>query len=327
MSKLIVSRRSALALGAGAAVGIASPAIAQSRQRLTVATGGTGGVFFPYGGGIARILTEKMPNTQATGQVTGGSVDNVKLLHQGDADIGFSTLDSAYDGLNGQGAYARDGKQDVRVLAVLYDSFLHVVADGRIAELSSIAGMRGRRISVGSAGSSTESIADRVLEAAGLNPQRDISRDNLGVAESAGALKDGKVAAFFWIGGVPTAAVRDLATSGSPPLRFVPTGVEMQELERRFPGQYRSIVLAANAYAGQTAAVPCLGVANVLLVSANARAAMVTQVLTTLFDNLADVQAIHPEARRLTLAGAATKSAVPFHPAAEAFYRSRGIQL
>jgi TRAP transporter TAXI family solute receptor len=326
LSSLSPSRRSLLALGAGAAsFAVASPAIGQARQRLTIATGGTGGVFFPYGGGLARILTEKMPNTQATGQVTGGSVDNVKLLAQGDADIGFSTLDSAYDGLTGTGAYARDGRQEVRVLAVLYDSFLHVVADGRITELTNIAAMRGRRISVGSAGSSTESIADRVIAASGLNHMRDITRDNLGVAESANALKDGKVAAFFWIGGVPTAAVRDLATSGSPPLRFIPSPGEFAALERQFPGLYRPFTLPANGYAGQTEAVAGLGVANVLLVPANARPALVTSVLETMFSNLADIQAIHPEARRLTLQGAAVKTAVPLHPAAEAFYRSRGV--
>jgi TRAP transporter TAXI family solute receptor len=327
MMKRNFDRRAVLALGAGASAALAAPALAQSRQRLTVATGGTGGVFFPYGGGLARIFSERIPNTQATGQVTGGSVDNVKLLHAGDADVGFATLDSAYDGLNGLGAYQRDGKQDVRVLAVLYDSFLHVVADGRIAELTNVAAMRGRRVSVGSAGSSTESICDRVLAAAGLNPQRDVTRDNLGVAESAGALKDGKVAAFFWIGGIPTAAVRDLATSGSPPLRFIPTGEELAKLEREYPGQYRTFNLPANSYQGQTQEVSGLGVANVLLVAANARPQLVTQLLTAMFDNLEAVQQIHPEARRLTLQGAAARTAVPFHPAAEQFYRSRGVQM
>jgi uncharacterized protein len=185
--------------------------------------------------------------------------------------------------------------------------------------------MRGRRISVGSAGSSTESIADRVIAAAGLNHMRDITRDNLGVAESANALKDGKVAAFFWIGGVPTAAVRDLATSGSPALRFIPTPTENAALERQFPGLYRPFTLPANAYTGQAEAVQGLGVANVLLVAGNARPQLVTQMLETMFGHLADVQAIHPEARRLTLQGAAARTAVPFHPAAEAFYRARGV--
>jgi uncharacterized protein len=320
-----ISRRGMVAGGAALAAGslIGAPALAQSRQRITIVTGGTGGVFYPYGGGIAKILSEKVPNMQATSQVTGGSVDNCKLVAAGDAEIGFSTLDSAYDAMQGTGAYQRDGKLDVRVLAVLYDSFLHVVgAQG--AGISNVASLRGKRVGVGSAGSSTESIADRVIEASGLNPRTDITRDNLSVAESAGALKDGKVAAFFWIGGIPTAAVRDLATSGQPPLTFIPTGEELAKLERQWPGLYRPFNLPANAYTGQAAAVSGLGVANVLVVSSKARPEMITAVLNGIFNNLEEVQKIHPEARRLTVQGAAVKTAVPLHPAAEAFYRSKG---
>lgn len=321
-----ISRRGVVAggIGLGAAALIGSPAIAQAKQRLTIVTGGTGGVFYPYGGGLAKILTEKLPNMQATSQVTGGSVDNCKLVSAGDADIGFSTLDSAYDAMNGVGAYAKDGKLDVRILAMLYDSFLHVVGS-QGGNTPTVASLKGKRVSVGSAGSSTESIADRVLEAAGLNPKTDITRDNLGVAESAGALKDGKVAAFFWIGGIPTAAVRDLATSGQPPLQFIPTGEELAKLERQWPGLYRSFNLPANAYAGQAAAVAGLGVANVLVVSSKMKDEQVTAALNGIFNNLDEVQKIHPEARKLTLASAAGKSAVPFHRAAEAFFKGKGV--
>ena len=325
-----INRRSAIMLGAGAATSgllLGAPAIAQARrQRITVVTGGTGGVFFPYGGGLAKLFSEKMPNTQATAQVTGGSVDNVKLLHTGDAELGLSTMDSAYDGMVGEGAYKADGKQDIRVVAMLYDSFLHVVAS-QSSNVTDIASMRGKRISVGSAGSSTESIADRVIEAGGLNFSRDITRDNLGVAESAGAIKDGKIAAFFWIGGIPTAAVRELATGGQPPIRFIPTAKEFAVLDAKWPGLYRPFNLAAGSYANQTEALAGLGVANVLITSGKAPDALVTQMLTTIFDNLPEVQGIHPEARKLTLQSAAGKSAVPFHPAAIAFYRSKGIAV
>ncbi|HZH26941.1 MAG TPA: TAXI family TRAP transporter solute-binding subunit [Azospirillaceae bacterium] len=319
------SRRTVLAAGAAAAAAIAMPAVvsAQSRLRLTIVTGGTGGVFYPYGGGLAKVLSEKVPNVQATAQVTGGSVDNVKLLHTGDADIGFATLDSAYDGFTGTAAYQSEGKQDVRVLAVLYDSFLHLVASGG-AGVAGIPDLRGKRVSVGSVGSSTESIADRLLAAGGLDPMKDVGRDNLGVAESVGALKDGKVAAFFWIGGIPTAAVRDLATSGQPPIRFIPTDKELTKLEAQFPGLYRPFNLPKTAYAGMSEDVPGLGVPNVLLVSAKARDEMVTTVLNGIFGNLEEVHKIHPEARKLTLQAAAGKTAVPFHPAAEAFYKSKG---
>lgn len=323
MSNTAINRRMAIALGAGATIAAAAPAIAQGRRRITVATGGTGGVFHPYGVGLAKIFSEKMPNTQATSQATGGSIDNIKMLHSGEVELGFSTMDSAYDALQGVGAYKSDGKQDVRVLASLYDSFFHIVAS-QASGVASVAAMKGKRVSVGSAGSATESIADRVVEAAGLNPTRDITRDNLGVAESAAALKSGKIAAFFWIGGVPTAAVRDLAASGQPPIRFVPMAGEFAALDKKWPGLYTSFKLNPNAYAGQSDAVQGLGVANVLVVSSKAPAALVTAMLETMFGNLADVQAIHPEARRLTLKSAAAKSAVPMHPAAEAFFKAKG---
>jgi TRAP transporter TAXI family solute receptor len=320
------SRREVLGVGAGATAAsfIGAPAIAQPKLRMTIVTGGAGGVFYPYGGGLAKILSEKGAGIQATAQVTGGSVDNCKLVAAGDAEIGFATLDSAYDATMGADAYAKEGKLDIKVLAVLYDSFLHVVADAR-AGVGSILQMKGKRIGVGSSGSSTESITDRVLQAGGLDPKKDITRDNLGVAESANALKDGKIAAFFWIGGIPTAAVRDLATSGQPAITFVPTAQEHAALERYFPGLYRANTLKGGSYAGQSADVAGLGVANVLVVSGKTKDETVTAMLNAVFNNLADVQAIHPEARRLTLQGAAAKSAVPFHPAAAAFYKSKGV--
>ncbi|HEV2558107.1 MAG TPA: TAXI family TRAP transporter solute-binding subunit [Microvirga sp.] len=320
------TRRSVLSIGAGTAAAFAlkAPAIAQSRIRMTIVTGGTGGVFYPYGGGLAKILSEKVPNVQATAQVTGGSVDNAKLLHAGDAEIGFSTVDSAYDAFMGEGPFAKEGKQDVRVLAVLYDSFMHLVAS-QASGVTKVADLKGKRVSVGSVGSSTETIADRILEAAGLNPRSDVGRDNLGVAESAGAMKDGKIAAFFWIGGVPTAAVRDLATSGQPAIRFVPTGTELAAMEKKYPGQYRTFNLPKDAYAGMTEDSQGLGVANVLLVSAKAKDDFIKTVLDGMFNNVEEVQKLHPEARKLTLKNAAVRTAVPFHPAAEAFYKSKGV--
>jgi TRAP transporter TAXI family solute receptor len=320
---LILNRRAALAASA-ALLTLGAPALAQARRRLTVATGGTGGVYFVYGGGLARVLTEKVPNVQATSQVTGGSVDNINLLSAGDADIGFSTLDSVVDALNGVGAYARGGKRDVRVIAVLYDNVLHAVATPAI---NSVAEMKGKRIGVGSAGSSTEGWADRTLEAAGLNPKTDIIRDNLGVAESANALADGKIAGFFWGGGVPTAAIRDLAQAGRTAFKLLDTSKELVEMDKKYPGLYRQSIMPPNSYQGQTQPVSGIGVANVMLVDAKAPNDLVTLILEGIFNNLTDMQAIHPEARKLTLQAAASKTAAPFHPAAEAFYKARGISI
>jgi TRAP transporter TAXI family solute receptor len=310
-----------LLVAAGAVAG--GSALAAGKLRLSVATGGTGGVFYPYGGGIARVLSKHVPNMQVTAEVTGGSVDNVKLVGAGDADIGFSTVDSALDGVNGAGAYADTGPQSIRVIAVLYDSFVHVITRAN-TKITKVSQMKGKRVSVGSAGSSTEAVADRVLEAAGIDPMRGVTRDNLGVSESVAALKDGKIDAMFWIGGLPTSAVTDLVTTGNVKVVFVPTGDLLPKLNAKYPDLYRSFTLPKSVYAGTPADVPGIGVANILFVDEGMKADVVEKILKGLFDHLDEVHAIHPEAKALSLAGASAKTAVPFHPAATAFYKARG---
>ncbi len=299
-------------------------AVAASKQRLSIATGGTGGVYYPYGGGLARVLTTHVPGFQVTAEVTGGSVDNIKLVGAGDADIGLSTIDSAVDGVAGAGAYKDTGPQKIQAIAVLYDSFVHIVARAD-AKIGKVADMKGKRVSVGSAGSSTEAIADRLLEAGGLKPMKDVTRENLSVAESVGALKDGKIDALFWIGGLPTSAITDLVTTGNVKIVFVPAADVLAKLNVKYPNLYRSFTLPKSVYAGVPADVPGVGVANILFVSADMKANMVEKILKGVFDNLTDVQKIHPEAKTLTLVGAAAKTGIAFHPAALAFYKARGV--
>jgi len=301
----------------------AGTVFAASKLRLSIATGGTGGVYFPYGGGIARVLTQKVAGMQVTAEVTGGSVDNVKLVGAGEADIGFSTIDSALDGLKGTGAYTDTGPQKIAALALLYDSYVHVVARADL-KATSISKLKGKRISVGSAGSSTEAIADRLLEAAGLRPSKDVTRENLSVSESAAALNDGKIDAFFWIGGLPTSAVTDLVTTGRIKVTFVATGELLPALNKKYPALYRSFTLPKGTYANATADVPGVGVSNLMFVSADMKAETVNKILSGIFDNLAEVKKIHPDAKALSLTGSSAKTAIPFHPAAIAFYKARG---
>lgn len=327
MTRNSISRRTMISLlGTGAALSsISLPARAETRY-LVVGTGGTGGVFYPYGGGLAQLLSKKLPDTQATAEVTGGSVDNVKLLGAGESQIGFSTMDSAFDGMKGEAAYKDAGPQAIASLAILYPSVLHVVAS-KSSGIKSIADIKGKRASVGSAGSSTESIADRVMAAAGLDPMKDVTRDNLGVAESVNALKDGKIDVFFWIGGVPTPAVKDLVSTNGGEVVFIETGDLAAKLDQTYPNVYIPTTLKAGAYAGVDSDLPVLGVDNVLLVPRSLDGALVKEVLTAIFDNLPEVQAIHPVAKRLGLESASRPSAVPYHPAAVEFYTSRGVKM
>jgi TRAP transporter TAXI family solute receptor len=320
-----LNRRGLLAAGLGVAALVASrrPAVAEDPMRAVIVSGGVGGVFYPYGQILASLFSATVPTLAATGQLTRGSVDNARLIQRGEADIGFSTLDSAYDAINGLGAFAGDGKLDLGVLAVLYDSYLHIVAAGDKG-ISGLGDLKGRKISVGSRGSSTETIADRVLKAAGLDPQTDVERYNFGVAESAEALKAGRIDAFFWIGGVPTAAVSDLAAAGQPKITFLPAE-NVAAIEAAHPGLYRPAVLPKSAYAGMTEDVPGLGVANVLIVSAKAEDRFVQTVLDGIFANVDLIRGSHPEAKKLSLESAAMRTAVPFHPAAEAYYAAKGV--
>ncbi len=294
------------------------------KLRLVVATGGTGGVFYPFGGGLARILTAKAQGVEATAEVTGGSVDNMKLIHAGEADVGFSTMDSAWDAFRGQAAYADTGPISACAVAVLYQSYVHVVAR-QASGIRTVPDMKGRRVSVGSAGSSTETAADRILEAAGLDPRGDIRRDNLSVAESANALRDEKVDAFFWIGGVPTAAVTDLATTSRQPIVFLEAARYVEGMRARAGPVYEAMTLPKGSYAGQSAEVPGVGVGNVLVVQAGMPEALVARLLGAIFDNLDEVRQIHPEGAGLSLSAAARGSSIPFHPGAIRFYVEQGV--
>jgi TRAP transporter TAXI family solute receptor len=324
---------SATASGGGAAIarppaGACTPAAAtkpvpSGRQRLVIGTGGTGGVFFPYGGGIAKVLTAKLPNAEMTAEVTGGSVDNLKLIQKGDADLGLTTADSADDAQKGIGVYKDSGAVPACTIAVLYESFVHVVALSD-SGINTIADMKGKRISVGSAGSSTEVAADRLLEAAGLNPKTDIQRDGLSVAESVSAMKDRKIAAFFWIGGLPTSAVTDLASTG-PGIKFISTAPYVQPLAAKYGPVYYPLTLAKSVYAKMPEDAPGLGVDNLLVVNANMSEQQVYDILKALFDNQADVQAIHPEAKKFTLENAARVAPMPFHPGAIKYYTEKGV--
>jgi hypothetical protein len=278
-------------------------------------------VYYPYGGGLAKVLNENLPDIRATAEVTAASVDNLKLIRDGKADIAFALADTVADAVNGKGAF-EGAPVPVASLAVLYSNYTHLVtlAQGGIA---SVADLRGKTVSTGSPGSGTEVIAFRVLRAAGLNPQADVRRQGLGASESADALKDGKVDAFFWSGGLPTAAVQDLSHSSGITIRMIPTGDLVPALQRDHGPLYFLLEVPANAYPGVTQPIPVVGVANVLVVNRSMPEQLAFDVTRILFEKQTELAAIHPEARNLSLETARTGSPAPFHPGALRYYTSR----
>ena len=193
------------------------------------------------------------PGLQATAEVTGGSVDNLKLIGAGKSEVGFSMVDAAWDALQGIDKF-KDNKVNARTLMVLYPNQMQVVTiEG--TGINKLADLKGKRVSTGSPGSGVEVMALRVLEAMGIDPKKDIKQERLGAAESVNAIKDRKIDAFFWVGGVPTAALTDLAATPGVKIKLI----DHARGGRRDEQEVRAAVReghdsAPTAYAGQDTA-------------------------------------------------------------------------
>jgi TRAP transporter TAXI family solute receptor len=138
------------------------------KHRLSIATGGTGGVFYPYGGGIAKVITDSLPNVEATAEVTAASIDNLKFIKQGTSDLAFTMSDAAQDAVLARDEFKDFGAIPLRTLAVLYSSYTHLVTltDTGINDVTQL---KGKVISMGAAGSGTATLGYRILDAAGLD--------------------------------------------------------------------------------------------------------------------------------------------------------------
>ena len=289
-------------------------------KTLNIVTGGTGGVYIVYGAGLADILNKKL-KTAASPQSTAASVANMQLIRDGKADVAFTLSDTAYDAVQGKGAQFTDKKVDAKALAVLYTNFTHIIArDG--AGINTVADLKGKRVSVGAAASGTEIIANRVLEANGIDPATGISRERLGVADSANALRDSKIDAFFWSGGLPTAQITDLANAVK--LKFVEHQDATKKMSEKYGPFYFDIKIPKGTYKLEND-VTVSGVANILAVPTSMDPALARAILTTMFDSKADLEIVHAEARNLKLETAVEGSPIDYHAGAIDYYKSKGV--
>jgi TRAP transporter TAXI family solute receptor len=305
----------ALALAAGSA---------QAQTRLSVVTGGTGGVYYPLGGGLANVLSKALPGVEATAEVTSASVDNIKLVGAGKADIAFTLGDTAADGYNGAGKFKE--KVPVRAIAVLYaNKSQWVTVEG--TGVNRIQDLKGRRIATGAPGSGTEVIALRILEAYGIDPEKDVRREKLSVAESVNALKDRKIDAFFWSGGVPTAAVTDLAATPGMKIKLLDHADAIPAMVKKYGPLYVKGTIPAGSYPGQDKAAQVADVWNLLVVNEKMDEKLVHDVVKATFEHKDDLVAVHSEAKNLDLSKQyEIGSPVPFHPGAERYFKEKGLQ-
>jgi TRAP transporter TAXI family solute receptor len=291
-------------------------------KTLNIVTGGTGGVYIVYGAGLADMLTKKM-KVAASAQSTPASVDNMKLIRDGKADLAFTLADTAYDAINGKGRFAPpEAKVDAKTIAVMYSNYDHLVAKAG-AGINTVTDLKGKRVSIGAAGSGTETKAIRVLEAYGLNATTDIQPQRLAAQDSADALRDNKLDAFFFDGGLPTSAVADIANSTS--VKLIDQTDAIAKMNAKYGNFYFAAKIPKGTYKGQDADVVTAGTANLLVVPSSFDGALVQAILKAMFDNQADLVLVHPEAKNLKLETATQGSPIDFHPGAIDFYKSKGV--
>lgn len=299
---------------------LATTAFAQQKF-ITIATGGTAGTYYPLGGALADIWNKNIPKMNATAQSTGASIANINLLKNGNVDVIFTQNDVANYSYTGTELLKDQAYKDLRGMVCLYNETIQLVAL-ESSGIKTVADLKGKKVSVGAAGSGTEANARQILEAAGLS-YSDIKVQYLSFGESANNMKDGNIDAAFNTAGIPTAAIQDLSVSRK--MVLVPIdGAVASKLMAKYPF-YALQVAPAGTYQGQTKDVTTVAVKSMLAVNSKLPADLVYQLLETMFNNTDRLIAAHSQGRNVKIATGLEGMSIPLHAGAEKFFKEKGI--
>ena len=290
-------------------------------RRISIGTADTGGVYYIYGGAIAKVISANIPNTIATAEVTPGAVDNVKMLQNNAIDFAFTKSDVAAEGIRGVGPFAKTGKVQVRAIAVLYPDVAHVVVSPGINKLED---MRGKRISTSAPGSGHEMVAMKLLEAAGMDPLKDFKRERISLSESANAFKDRKIDGFFFATGLPASSMLDIGATPGLSYQIMDVQAYLPAILKKHGRIYNEAVIPKGTYSKQDRDVKTISVPVILVTTDKMDEKLVYAITKSLFDRKADLVAIHKEAKKLSLNSAVKLAEVPFHPGAVRYYKEVG---
>jgi len=299
--------------------GSGGTAAEERNENLTFATGGTGGVYYPYGGGIANVISAELPGVVVTVQETNASVDNMLLLESDQAQLALALGDVVSDAVNGENTFEKP--IDVCSLGNLYNNYVHFFTTADTG-IKTIEDLKGKRVSPGAVGSASEVTADRIMQAAGLDPQADIERAQLGVAETVAAIQDGTVDAGAWSGGLPTGAIVDLASTDE--LVLIPTGEYADELAEEYGDYYFEGEIPAGTYEGQDEASPQVVSPNILVVRSDMDESLQEDITRVIFENKDQLTTVHPAAEELDPKTAGDVTFIETCPGAQAYFDTAG---
>jgi len=294
---------------------------AQQKIRISIATGGTGGVYYIYGGGLADIINKNIPNVTATAEVTGASVENLRLVAKKEATFGFTMNDVLYQAYRGEGKFEGQKLDMLRSVVQIYPHVYHVITLKKYP-IYRISDLKGKRVSVGAPGSGTEYKSSLVLPLLGVKYE-EMKVYRLSFAENTSALKDGTIEVGIWSVAPPASSVMDLVTTHE--VRFIPFSEdEIKKVISTYPF-YGRIVLKANTYKGQTEDVPSISVWNSIVCHKDTPEDLVYQVTKTIFENKQALIQVHKMAEFTSPDISAKESPIPIHPGALRYYREIGV--
>jgi TRAP transporter TAXI family solute receptor len=316
--------RICLAAMAATAMGTLA-AEAQQAKQLSIATGGTGGVYYPLAGGFGSILSKEIPGVTATAEVTGGSLDNMKLVGSGNADIAFTQVDTAVDAVAGRDKFPK--KLPIRALVVMYPNLMQVVTlEGN--GINNLMDLKGKRLSTGAPGSGTEIFALRIIEAVGLDKDKDMSRERLSAAESGNALKDRKIDAFMFVAGVPTSAITDVAATPGTKMLLIDHDQAVSKMVEKYGPSYAPTLIPKGSYPNQDKDNKVAATWNIMAVRDDCPEDLAYNLTKIMLEKREDLGKVHKEALNIKVENQKSQNAgIPWHPAALKYFAEKGIKV
>jgi hypothetical protein len=302
-----------------AVVGLAAAAMAGD-AKLILATGGTAGTYYPYGGAMSKIWNSKIPGMNVTAQATGASVENVRLMNRDEVELALVQSDTIDFAFNAKETF-KEKATKMAAVAVLYPELIHIVVRGDLG-ITSFSGLRGKKVGVGAPGSGTEANYRQLLDVHRMTKD-DVSAQYLSFAESADQFKDRRIDAFMVTGGVPTSAITDVATQRDIKILSIEDTM-ISIMANKYPF-LSAAVIPANSYKGVTTDVKTAAVNAVLIAHPKLSEATVYAITKALFENQTELAAAHAKGKVLNLQGAAMGVSIPFHPGATKYYREKGV--
>jgi len=323
----MIERRQFLAgaLGTCAYIAGAKASVAQSRIFFGIATGSTGGVYYPLGGMIAQVISNNASvngaRVIATAETGNASVANARLLQNGEIEAGMMGADIANQAFNGTAQFEGTPVSNMRAVGALFPETVQLVVRAD-SDIRSFVDLAGKSVSSGPAGSGMYQFFGDMLAAHGMS-REDITEDFSTFSQSADKLRDGNLDAFFAIGGVPTVSIQDL--SQSHPIRIIPlTGEGVDQVLEQQP-YYAKVTLPGGTYNGQEEDTETMAVRAVLCSHEGVEEDLIYEVVKSIYDNTETLAKVHVQGRNVTLDTALESISIPVHAGARQYYEEKGV--